>query len=244
MKRWLFKLMLFLLIGAVVNIVVAWSIALTSEVPLSTSEWELIGERDDGQQGSSIIEQYSRFGVLCVRSVHFPMYMSGARYQAFHKGKTSHVLRGSDLAEHTPSWLEAYETSCIDLSSDAILYDRSSISLGWPFLTVWGERKHYHLFAGGNAVYIPLRGKLNHPFSTGIYATDRVVGYLPIWHGIVANTIFYSVLVYSLFFSILQLRKFKRIRRGHCIKCGYDLRHVEHEVCPECGCELTAKAKP
>ncbi len=27
----------------------------------------------------------------------------------------------------------------------------------------------------------------------------------------------------------------KSIRRGHCIKCGYDLRGAEHEVCPECG---------
>ena len=32
-------------------------------------------------------------------------------------------------------------------------------------------------------------------------------------------------------------REFRR-KRGLCFKCGYDLRKVEHEKCPECGAKL------
>ena len=31
------------------------------------------------------------------------------------------------------------------------------------------------------------------------------------------------------------LRRLIRRKRGHCITCGYDLGHADHEACPECG---------
>ncbi len=36
------------------------------------------------------------------------------------------------------------------------------------------------------------------------------------------------------------LRRLIRQRRGLCPACGYDLKHAEHESCPECGAAYAA----
>ncbi len=57
----------------------------------------------------------------------------------------------------------------------------------------------------------------------------------PLWPGFAINTAFYAVLVWMLWLSPIVVRRVIRRKRGHCIKCGYDLRGAEHEACPECG---------
>ena len=57
----------------------------------------------------------------------------------------------------------------------------------------------------------------------------------PIWPGFAINTVFYAVVLWLLTLAPFTARRFIRRKRGHCIKCGYDLRAVEHEKCPECG---------
>ncbi len=57
----------------------------------------------------------------------------------------------------------------------------------------------------------------------------------PLWFGFVINTIFYAAVLWMLTLGAFAARRFIRAKRGHCIKCGYDLRGAEHEACPECG---------
>ena len=45
--------------------------------------------------------------------------------------------------------------------------------------------------------------------------------------GFAANTLFYA--------APFATRRLIRRKRGHCIKCGYDIRHADHDACPECG---------
>ena len=66
-----------------------------------------------------------------------------------------------------------------------------------------------------------------------------VVPLRPIWSGFAANTIFYAAILWLLCSSPFVVQRLIRRRRGHCIKCGYDLRGTEHEVCPECGSPLS-----
>jgi hypothetical protein len=58
-----------------------------------------------------------------------------------------------------------------------------------------------------------------------------------IWPGFAINTVFYAAVLWVLFAAPFALRKWRRIRRGRCPKCGYDLRGgaPEAKVCPECG---------
>jgi hypothetical protein len=59
----------------------------------------------------------------------------------------------------------------------------------------------------------------------------------PIWPGVAINTVFYAAVLWLLFAAPFALRKWRRIRRGLCPKCGYDLRNrpIDSAVCPECG---------
>ena len=70
----------------------------------------------------------------------------------------------------------------------------------------------------------------------GMMATDnRLLAYLPIWPGFTVNTLFYAAILWVLIPGPFALRRLIRRRHGLCPNCAYDLRHAEHEACPECG---------
>ena len=63
----------------------------------------------------------------------------------------------------------------------------------------------------------------------------RTIPIRPIMPGFVANSLMYAAILWLLTLGPFTARRMIRRKRGHCIKCGYDLSHVEHEACPECG---------
>ena len=69
-------------------------------------------------------------------------------------------------------------------------------------------------------------------------ALPKALPFLPIWRGLLLNTIFYSSIIWLLIPGPFVLRRFIRCKRGLCVTCAYDLRGVEHEACPECGLEV------
>ena len=56
--------------------------------------------------------------------------------------------------------------------------------------------------------------------------------------GFAINTVFHASCVSALFLCPRIVRNHFRLRRGCCIACGYDLRGAAHERCPECGRQL------
>ena len=71
--------------------------------------------------------------------------------------------------------------------------------------------------------------------------TSISLPFKPIWPGFVINTVFYAVVLWPLFAGPLVLRRRRRIRRGLCPKCAYDLRGSPEDAtaCPECGAAAT-----
>jgi hypothetical protein len=65
----------------------------------------------------------------------------------------------------------------------------------------------------------------------------KQIPFIPIWPGFAINTMFYAVILWVLFTGPFVLRRWRRIRRALCLKCGYDLRNrpIDAAVCPECG---------
>ncbi len=55
------------------------------------------------------------------------------------------------------------------------------------------------------------------------------------WPGLLTNTLLYGFAIWLVTVGPFALRRLIRHRRGLCAACGYDLRHGEHEACPECG---------
>ena len=69
-------------------------------------------------------------------------------------------------------------------------------------------------------------------------------GILPL--GFLGNTVFYAVVLWLLFagpFVLRRLRGGRRIRRGLCPKCAYDLRGAPSEKCTECGAVVNRIAR-
>ncbi len=57
----------------------------------------------------------------------------------------------------------------------------------------------------------------------------------PIWPGFAVNTIFYAAIMWLVMPGPFVLRRHIRRKRGLFLACGYDLRHADHDACPECG---------
>lgn len=57
----------------------------------------------------------------------------------------------------------------------------------------------------------------------------------PLQLGFTLNSIFYGGLLWSFAIAIAAQRRRTRIHRHQCPTCRYDLRGHDHEACPECG---------
>ena len=203
MKRRLFKLALFLLLGAIVNVAVAWGCQLKFEsfppLPVDTAH----------QFRGWVIWTWNALGAQQIGNV---------------MGDSSSEYIASLEQWEPPAWsrlsrLPIYE----GLDPEGLQVDRA---FGLPVLSVW-----YGLDA-------------KRASGTSLVSSREITGWLPyrdlavtpIWPGFAINTIFYAAILWLLFASF-QLPRYVRVKRGHCIKCGYDLRGAEHEVCPECGAD-------
>ncbi|MFG0258779.1 MAG: hypothetical protein ACF8LK_00390 [Phycisphaerales bacterium JB041] len=59
--------------------------------------------------------------------------------------------------------------------------------------------------------------------------------YLPYWPGLLANTLFYTLLWWLAFASLRMVKHNRRYRRGLCPLCRYDLLADYSNGCSECG---------
>ncbi len=75
------------------------------------------------------------------------------------------------------------------------------------------------------------------PFSTGSAASAwRALPYQPIWPGVIANTLFYCVLLAGALFGPAHVQRAARRSRGVCPKCAYPA--GQSAACSECGASL------
>lgn len=100
---------------------------------------------------------------------------------------------------------------------------------GWPLLALrcWfvPRRPEPAKVRGG----IPLDADVN------AESPMRILPYLPMWGGLVANSAIYASAWLVLLVLPGSIRALLRRRRGLCPRCGYDLGGTPGAVCPECG---------
>ncbi len=211
MKRWITKLVLSLLLGAVINVAVAWGCAQLTSGPL--------------------IEQEIRDSDLSIWRVQMrtgwpnePYGRSEAR--AF--GKRYEVMAGRiDFANASapPGWLKGiykewrvgWPLPC--LARHTWLSFGKNIPSGYGFATGQEER---------GLVVLP---------QNGMFAgfRQRRLPIEPVWPGLILNTLFYAVFLWLLWSAPFAARRIIRRKRGHCLNCAYDLRGDSEGGCPECG---------
>ncbi len=241
MRRRLLTVAIFLLAGAVVNVAVAWGILWKKDwATITQKEWSM-GEwpwpRDAPVHWPDIAKSFDRskgFGVLMV---------------TYGAGRPDEETRRAAFVESR-------------LTTDVETFSIGIFRAGWPMPALeWEDRQDtlWH-FQTPNAATPSPRG----PFGFQGY-TARTEGHppkadwwvygmpvelsqqsgggrwrnhlpvQPVWPNFAVNTILYAAILWLIIPGPFVLRRLIRRRRGLCPKCGYDLRHGEHQACPECG---------
>ncbi len=227
MKRCLFKLVVFLTLGAIVNVTVAWACAvrpypvdpLRSRVPPRPARYykwtspEGFDTFITKRTGELRISQRRRAMIVCGFGP-LPQWLSDSQFLDL-------VPEWSAFAEPR-DWARPYGDFYVEQAS------------GWPLLCL---RLDGPMTIGNDlaSFYSEMSGRLELPWFERPW--QNVVPYQPIWIGFGINTVFYAAPLWLLTLGPFAARRMIRRKRGRCIKCGYDLRGAEHEVCPECGAD-------
>ncbi|MCH8152927.1 MAG: hypothetical protein IH830_11215 [Planctomycetes bacterium] len=201
MKRRLTTLGLFLLLGAVLNVAVAWGVALWAPPLLPSTTTAALSQ----QEATALL--------LRLSPSEWPEVPEVVGRQRRAVGQSSHDA------------FKPYE-------KDTPWFDVALVGehrFGLPAAAVC------HVYIGGDDGHFP---------------GDRLIGgwrirrqdvlrdtlpLRPIWPGFAINTLFYAAILWPLISGPFALRHHIRRKRGLCVSCGYDLRHANHDVCPECG---------
>ena len=248
MKRRLTKLVVFLLLGAVVNVAVAWGCAYWI-VPYN-------GQVLPSQNGISQV--YFAVGESWPRWIFKELRQRGASTLVWWdervdattvEPKLPGIRIGPFFKQASPPSWSAVGPTPVASPQIGTWWSRPIIECarGWPCLALANRidlqrnptTRKYSITKVGSGIPIEADHwppqKPGRDWYTGPIPQRAILPYRPIWPGFAINTVFYAAILWSPF-APFWLRRYVRVKRGHCIKCGYDLRgHSGSDVCPECG---------
>ena len=219
MKRRLLIIAIFLLVGAVVNVAVAWGVIARARWAQMTPSLDQTGH----PWPVTVPELWPPAdGLITRRSV-------GLVVRSWHTSERREI-RGVTTLRWSKHFVVRIAESGLPFST-----------LRWQNPpapeSVVGTDVHHHLRFG------------RHPTPTltlwtrGIRIPDGVPGFRerywkvlpvqPIWPGFAVNTLLYATLLWLLIPGPFALRRLLRVRRGLCPECAYPI--GESSVCTECG---------
>ncbi len=229
MKRRILKLAAFLLLGAIVNVAVAWGCAMI--LAEQTDNWNMRGSfarlEDDYVW---LVYRQDRPGYFSIESYVWLIVMEEDE-------------RWDELGTLIENWSRIPDRN--DPSGEPRNWEESAS--GWPVASMWSrltELDPLHWVDLPNNPRVLPRDKLERGWLVDwSFLPNQII--LPIgliWSGIVINTLFYAVLLWLVTLGQFTLRRYIRREHGRCIKCGYDVRHMDHDACPECGTAVLKEA--
>ncbi len=239
---------IFLLLGAVVNVAVAWGCALWID--------GMAPELFPSFVGGVTAEAHPHWRVLIARGRGSTVVLvSGATRKPYPRGP----LPADATKEEIDAWLQG---KAVRVPRDVVqvpYWSRASTpptqsdyetpSL-WEDARGWPMRSLVSFSAAGQEVLVSglhvasrelsadkdLHGwRIDLGGTQGPMNLPRVLPLRPILLGFVIDSLSYAAILWPLICGPFALRRHIRRKRGLCVSCGYDLRHADHEVCPECG---------
>jgi hypothetical protein len=217
--RCLIKFGLFVLVGAIANVAVAWGSVFVI----------------DPQTGQEV--RYDADGL----ATDFRWRWGATVWSAlgttriwYYEGHTCGLQRDTDppnLSPLIPWWSErSFEIEGVEKNIPV------QEARGWPALTLWCE------YSYGSPDYSwrsrPELGGVTAPFPslkpwTASDRFHRALPLRPISTGFAINTIFYASLIWLLLAAPFAIRRRIRIKQGRCDACGYPIGASDN--CTECG---------
>lgn len=240
MKHHFTQLLIFIIIGAIINICIAWGISLnnkwwTSAVWNSGIKWS--SDNDDDLQSQWKFIKVERSGAAGVSSwstranqvlrVHASIAFDDLPINTSIGRWPTDAPNPSDL----PHW--AWPRRWLTFSEPEDSFNiRQEFATGWPLLSLRAAHTINVSAVGSTSEW---SGYLRTPKWEIEKLPGTFVPFYPIWPGFAINTLLYSAIVWLLILCPFTVRRIIRHKRGRCSKCGYDLNHADHDVCPECG---------
>ena len=218
------KIILFLLLGATLNVLMAWACVCWS-THFRDASWKTRSHEQFWKlhPGAKNLEQPAQ-----------SLYVSGVAFRGF----------GVD-----GSWNACGTTKDFFINSIGHSFD---IRAGWPFVSVRGMAAYIQEWPSRvSEIWVNAwdrHGVLHRPWKNDPPPTItnfewRDLPYMPIWPGFAINTIFYSAILWLLFAVPGWVRRTRRIKRGLCPACAYPIRGGSSAVCTECGTPLPHSEK-
>ena len=222
------RIFVFLILGAIVNVAVAWVLAIIhptgwvlayvaapiGSVSASPRSWLSAERRQDGAYDLVTFDDDLSEGSLPVIA------------QSADSVGGQFAIRMT-ISEHldTPAWCFVKRaTKGIDGRQQFDMVEEAA--RGWPFLSVRCETR--------SSLRPPAAPCITEGVALAL--NGRPVPALPIWPGFAINTVFYAFVLWLLFAAPFALRRWRRIKRGLCPKCAYPV--GTSDVCTECGARV------
>jgi len=225
--------------GLVLTWAVAWGVAATAPPPEELRRQDVF---EEGHQPARLARVFLGFGLTEVSVDIYAEQLS---------------VEDIEIEFYTRSELPWFAEQAVPYLGYAPLTGPYFVAAyGWPWralaIEVWarevppewtGERFDWAEDVRGAVVVAG--GSLRGPGMIG--GDDLHLPLLPLWRGLLANVLFYALLVWVLRRGFVLLRGRRRRRRGRCWwrgGCGYDLTGLHAANCPECGRPVGAFPEP
>ena len=236
MKRWPLRIAVCLILGAITTVAVAWGSSLTADATQPPNLARLGHQATRPPHDFWWVNRHDWHTWTSLYSVR--------RFRASGMGiSESHQ---SSAASLLPTWSNLGEPNqayfYFDASSER--EDRYNFGFGWPTRAFWCEYART-----SNDAFVPMGlAVIREAHIDPNTLWEFPVGFplRPIWPGFVIDTLFYAAIWFGVFFGFASAKRFIRIKRGRCPRCGYDLRGQRLATsqeppansqirCPECG---------
>ena len=222
MRRRISKLVVFLLLGAIVNVAVSWACALL--VDFHGAETVVGGAK--GRRGDWVIWHHDSGGCIRIRA----LAVSGNNIEEYEQ----YPMHPSLLPSWGPLAEQVRQQVRQQVRDEPFV--RVADAYGWPTYSLWCAFA-WNTAQWPNVITDPRLSAIiiASPMGGNYALSQRALPLRPIWPGFAVNTIFYATLLWLFIFAAYALRRRARRKRGLCVACGYDLRGNLPQGCPECG---------
>ena len=214
MKRWLVRICGLLLLGAIVNVAVAWTVALLISDRIQQGKWrEMHIEEAQAYWGRHAPPSWHGAAVAVGNSLE--SWVFGFRHTQVFAYKRLDPFRD-------------------DIPPSLKMYAVGDDAAGWPLVSMLFRSRY---MTDASAQVVEVEGGWQMPSAS---PGSKVAPLLAIWSGFAINTVFYAGVLWLLFAAPFALRRRRRIKRGLCPKCAYPV--GQSDVCTECGKPVTRRS--
>ncbi len=231
MRRHLMRVAVCVVVGVVVNVLVAWGCAMWVKpkrssmaggvfLGVNSDPWPT-SVPSDWPKGCHDMGKWTGFGVCHHAGASVNFDSLGALCTLQKVGFPMHSLRSID-------WFRQRSED----STGMMRVERHG------FAGVWQAG----LEAPLQLTYVAKRQPFLAPATGGGLRPRVSLPVQPVWPAFALNTLVYGALAWGVLFAPGVVMRWRRRRRGACVGCGYDLKGIAPGgMCPECGADRVEK---